>query len=199
MGYSAAERGGAHFARVACPSIEDLTMTRTAEAKAETKHKLILEGKKLLAIAVYLYFTMTAMDFYKASILDQPVLVGFKLGYNGLEALLFAKVVLIGDLLGLGERFRGYPAIVPTVAKSFAFALFVAAFSMLEVLVEHLFHGSGLQAALNAVASMNRWTMGLHIGIMFFFFLPLFATWELARVDGEEKFIDMFFTRPKAG
>lgn len=172
-------------------------MTRTPEAKAATKHKLVLEGKKLLAIAAYLFLLMSAMDIYKASILGQPVVVGFRLGYNGLEALLFAKVVLIGDLLDLGERFRGYPAIVPTIAKSITFSLFVAAFSVLEVVIEHLFHHSGLSAALDAVAQMNWWAMGLHVGMMFFFFIPLFATWELARVYGIENFIDMFFKRPK--
>ena len=174
-------------------------MTRTPEQKAELKHKAVVETKKILAIAAYLYFVLTSMEIYKAYILGEKVFVGFKLGYNGIEALLFAKVVLIGDLLHLGERFRGYPAIVPTVAKSFVFALFVAAFSVLEVLVEKLFHGADLSAAWRAVVALDRGTMAVHVVLMFFNFIPLFATWEAARAMGEEKFIDMFFTRAKAG
>jgi len=172
-------------------------MPRTAQQKAEFKHKAVVETKKILVIAAYLLLVLTSMEIYKAYILGEPVVVGFKFGYNAIEALLFAKVVLIGDLLNLGKRFRGYPAIVPTVAKALIFAVFVSAFSVLEVVVEKLFHGADLAAALRAVVALDRGTMAVHIALMFFNFIPLFASWESARVMGEEKFIDLFFTRPK--
>lgn len=174
-------------------------MTRTPEQKAVLKHKAIVETKKILAIAAYLYLVITGMEVYKAYILHERLIVDFKLGYNAIEALLFAKVVLIGDLMHLGERFRRYPAIVPTIAKAFIFSLFVAAFSVLETLVEHLFHHESFAEALQAVVALDRGTIAIHVVLMFLNFVPLFATWEMARIVGEEKFIDMFFTRPKAG
>ena len=173
-------------------------MTRTPEQRADLKHRALVETKKIFAIAAYLYLVLTAMEVYKAYITHERVIVDFKLGYNFIESLLLAKVVLIGDLLHLGERFRRWPAIVPTIAKAFIFACFVALFSILETLVEHLFHHQDLVEAWRAVVALDRGTIAIHVVLMFLNFVPLFATWESARIIGEEKFIDMFFERPKA-
>lgn len=173
-------------------------MTRTPEQKAVLKEKAAEETKKLLIIAGYLYLVLTAMEIYKSTILGEPPIATFKLGYNALEALLFAKVVLIGDLLHLGERFRGMPAIVPTLAKSLSFAVFMAAFSMLEVLVEKLFHGASFDVAAHAVVALDRGVIASHVALMFLNFIPLFAAWEAEKVIGAQRFADLFLKRPAA-
>ena len=174
-------------------------MTRSEQQKQELKHKAAFEAKKLAAIALYLFLVITALEIFKLSILKQYEAVQFRLGYNAIEALILAKVVLIGDLLHLGERFRGYPAIVSTVAKSVSFALFVGVFTLLETFVEKLAHGEGMAASLQAVMGTDFRLLAVHLGILFLNFVPLFAMWECARVIGEEKAIDMFFKRPVQG
>jgi len=59
-------------------------------------------------------------------------------GLSVLEALVLAKVILIGDVLRLGRRFEDKPLIVPTLYKTVVFTLWVAAFSFLEHTIEGL-------------------------------------------------------------
>ena len=56
-----------------------------------------------------------------------------------IEALILAKVVMIGDVLRLGRRLEHKPLIYSTLLKTVVFTIFVAAFTLLE----HVIQGRG--------------------------------------------------------
>ncbi len=61
----------------------------------------------------------------------------FVFGYRLVEALILAKVIIVGEGLGIGEKFAGKPLIFPTLYKTMLFALCVLALGILERLIIH--------------------------------------------------------------
>jgi hypothetical protein len=59
-------------------------------------------------------------------------------GFALIEALVIAKVILIGKAMGLGKRLHGRPLIFSVLRSSVAYGALVAAFAVLENVVEGL-------------------------------------------------------------
>lgn len=65
-----------------------------------------------------------------------------------IEALIFAKVVMIGDVLCLGRRLEQKPLIYPILYKTGVFTVFVAIFKVLKHVVVVLWKGMGFTGGL---------------------------------------------------
>ena len=173
-------------------------MTESKEANAGWMQKVAHELKLVGAIAVYVYLTLTGLEIYKGLMIPGYAISDFQLGYNTIEALVLAKVILIGDLLHIGEKFKERPLIVPTLFKALAFGLFVMAFSSAEFLVKGLIHGADLAAAWQDLLVKQRGERLAQASFMFISFIPFFAIWETARALGEQRLVTMFFSRRNA-
>lgn len=122
----------------------------------------------------------------------------FHYGAALVEALILAKVILIGQALGLGRRFEGSRLIVPVMVKSVLFAIFTAVFALVEHLIEGLLHhetwnqiGAGMVSAGQSVI-LARTVMVVVTLVAFF------AFWEANRVLGDQKLFDLFFRKRSA-
>ena len=173
-------------------------MTDTKEASGGWKPKLAHELKLIGAIAVYVWLALTGLQIYKGMVVPDYAISNFQLGYNAIEALVLAKVIIIGDLLHIGESLRGRPLIVPTLFKALVFGLLVIAFSSLEFLVKGMIHGAGLSAPLQELLVKENGERLAHAAFIFIAFIPLFAIWETAHALGEERMGQMFFSRKAA-
>ena len=59
-----------------------------------------------------------------------------------IEALILAKVIMIGAILRLGRGLEGRPLIIPTLYKTVVFTIFVAAFTLDRACDQGPFYGS---------------------------------------------------------
>jgi len=168
-------------------------MTATEPKPAGWKAKLKEELTAMSLIALYIYLTLTALRFYRALIEGRDHIDGFELGATLIESLVMAKVIILGDLLKVSQRFRDDPAIVPTLFRSFIFAIFILIFSSLELFVKGLIHGDAASVAFDAVLNKERGIRLAQAGFMFLAFIPLYATWEISRHIGEKRLVDIFF------
>ena len=60
-----------------------------------------------------------------------------------IEALILAKVIMIGDVLRLGRGLEQKPLIYPTLYKTVVFTLFVGVFTLVEHAIKGLWTGKG--------------------------------------------------------
>ena len=60
-----------------------------------------------------------------------------------IEALILAKVIMIGDVVRLGRGLEQKPLIFPTLYKTLVFTLFVAVFTVLEHVIKWALEGDG--------------------------------------------------------
>jgi len=161
--------------------------------KIDKKARLVAEGKDMLAIFVYLAILLSIFTTYRRLLLAEYGIDYLQYGYSLIEALVLAKIILIGRFLRLGEKFGNRPLIVPTLYKTLCFGLFVLAFSILEHVVLGLWHGNNLTTVFEEIMSEGLWEILTRVLVLVVALVPLFAAWEASRANGEGKLFELFF------
>ena len=154
------------------------------------KQKAAHELKELAVIFLYLAFFFCAIATYSMLLLNKFQISYFTYGAALINALVIAKVILIGEYARIGKRLEAKPLIYSAVCKAFLFGLLVFAFHILEELIKRLLHGQSIAAAFHETRIDDLLCRSL---IVFCTFLPLFAFRELRRVLGEDEFRALFF------
>src|SRR5262249_43833119 len=157
--------------------------------------KFFVEIRKFGLIAAFLFFFFGAFATYRRLILREYQIDYFQYGYSLIEALVLGKVILLGDLFHLGDRFRGKPLIVPTLYRTFAFSILVLAFAVLEHLVKGFIHGDSAAVVLAEIASTSGAEIVYKIVLFFFAFIPFFEVGEIRNLFEGGKLFELFFER----
>jgi hypothetical protein len=174
-------------------------MTDENSERTSLKQKAAHELVQLVAIFLYLAFFFCALATYSMLLLKEFNVSYFTYGFALINALVIAKVILIGEYAHLGKKHEAKPLLQVSVYKAFLFTLLVFAFHVAEEVVRLLVHRESVATALHAIRIDDLLGRSL---VVFCTFIPLFAFRELQRVLGEENFRNLFFrTRatPKLG
>jgi hypothetical protein len=159
-------------------------------AKPTVKQKIKHEFVEFLGIAAYLAFFFCSLATYKHLLLKDYDIPYFAYGAALINALIIAKVILIGEYAHLGKRSEHKPLLQSASYKALVFTALVFAFHVLEEVVKRLIHKESLAIAFHEVRLDDLLGRSL---IIFCTFLPLFAFRELQRVMGEAEFRELFF------
>jgi hypothetical protein len=168
-------------------------MTTSNTEKVSVKRKVLHELRHLAAIFVYLSTFFIVFRVYTRMVLAEYEIDYFAYGLSLLKSLALAKIILTGQALGLGERFRARPLILPTLYKTVVFSVFTLAFEVLEHLLLGWVRG---RSAAEVVAEFLDKGWAYHLAmtmVVFVAFLPFFAFRETERVLGEGRLQDLFF------
>lgn len=167
-------------------------MGNNPNAKASLKQKLNREMKQFVIVFLYLGLLIGTFNTYRWLLMAEYHIGYFVYGYGLIEALVLAKIIIIGESLGIGERFSNRPLIFPTLYKTLLFALCALVFSILEHLMTGFLHGQHLAGVFQGIIR-GRYELLARILIMFVAFIPFFAFGEAMRALGEVKLFDLFF------
>jgi hypothetical protein len=165
------------------------------EAKGTWKQRLAHEFVQYWITVAYLVVFFGAFAWYRRFVLAEYQISYMHYGSAIIEALILAKVILVGDALGLNRGYENKPLIYPTLGKAVVFSIFVGIFAILEHMIEGLIHGTGIAGGLAALWSEGRDEIISRCLVTFFAFIPFFAFRELALVLGEGKLRRLFFRR----
>lgn len=168
------------------------------QAKATIKHRAWIETRTMLWVGLYLFLFLAALAAYRAILLGGSNLGGWPLVHCAIEALVLAKVMVVGNMLRLGERYFQKRMFARTVSRAFAFTLFAMAFSGTEELVMGMIRGRAASEIWQEMVALGLKVVVARGVVMFIVFLPLFAIWEIGRALGEGKLHAMFFEARKA-
>ena len=163
------------------------------DTKARLKERAIEEFKAFWIIAVYLWFFLGAFTVYRRLIMAETGFAYLHYGIAIIEALVIAKVILIGEMFGFSRRFEERPLIYPVLYKSVLFGVLVVLFGVLERLVEGLIHKEGLAGGIRRMAELGADEFAARMLILVVAFIPFFAFGEVGRVLGMKKLAQMFF------
>ena len=157
--------------------------------------RFVVEMRKFVLIASFLFFFFGAFATYRRLILSEYQIDYFQYGYALIEALVLGKVILVGEIFHLGDRFHGKPLIVPTLYRTVSFSILVLVFAVLEHFVKGFIHGERIAAIVGDLAAKDGADIGARILVMFIAFIPMFAIWEIANLFDEGKLFELFFER----
>ncbi len=163
--------------------------------KAELKNEFYEETKNYIVLTVYIALALSGLKIYKRMILTEYHISYFHLGYAFFESMVLAKIILLGNFLGLGERFNERPLIIKIIYKAFAMSILALFMSILEYAIEGLWHNRDIIGILQEIIYKGNGEMLAHTAIMFVNFIPLFAIWETGRAMGDNRLFDLLFKR----
>jgi hypothetical protein len=159
------------------------------------KQRASREMLKYWIYFVYLAVFFGAFTWYRRLILAEYHITYLHYGVAVIEAMVMAKVILVGDALRLGNRFEGKPLIVSALYKTLLFSLFVGAFAIVEHMIAGWLDGRGLIAGFRNVINEGKDELLARCLLTFCSFIPFFAFKELAHVLGNGKLSALFFAR----
>lgn len=164
--------------------------------KAGPKQKAIHELVQFTGIFLYLAFFFCALATYTRLLKNESGALSLTYSFALINALVIAKVILVGEYVRLGKRHESKPLFFSALHKAFLFTLFVLAFHFVEETVKRLVHGGNGRTAFRETRLDE---LSARTIIVFSVFIPLFAFRELRRVLGEDKFRDLFFRMRETG
>jgi hypothetical protein len=159
------------------------------------KEKAIEEFKVFWVVATFLALMFCSFTVYRRLILTEFGISYVHYGAGLIEALIVAKVILIGQALGLGKRFENGPLIVAALFKAVLYGAFVALFAVLEHVIEGFVHGKDLSAIWQSLIGLGKDEILARTLMVVVAFIPFFAFWETNRVLGEGKLFALFSQR----
>jgi hypothetical protein len=167
---------------------------QTAKAPS-LKERALGELKAYWAITLYLWLFLGCFTVYRRLVLAETGVPYLHYGIALLEAMVIAKVVLIGRVFGFTRRFDDAPLIVPVAYKSVVFALLVMLFGVVERLAAGWIEGQGRWAGLREIAQVGAHEIGARGLMLTVAFVPFFAFSEVSRVIGKQRLWAMFLSR----
>ena len=168
------------------------------EARASLKERAVEEFKLFWIIVLYLWLFLGSFTVYRRLVVAETGAAYVHYGIAAIEALVIAKVILIGGMFGFTRRFDDNPLIVPVLYKSILFAILVLLFGVVEHLVEGWVRKQGLVGGLREIASVGDYELCARVLMLFVAFVPFFAFGEISRVLGPQKVAAMFFGKREA-
>ena len=168
-------------------------------AKRESLKKRALEELKIYwIITLYLAVFLGSFTVYRRLILKEFGVAYLNYGFALIEALIIAKVILIGRAFGLGKRFESEPLIVSVLYKSVLFGAIVFLFGVIERVVEAMIHKTGWAGVVQGLTELGLYELLARVIMLIVAFVPFFAFWEIGRVLGPGRLSALFFSRPGA-
>ena len=143
----------------------------------------------------YLALVFAAFTQYRRFILAAHDITYTNYWVAVIEALILAKVIMIGAILRLGRGLERKPLIYPTLYKTVLFTLFVAAFTFMEHAIKGLVTGKGFTGGLVEYFEKGPYEFLAGSMIIFVAFIPFFGVKELGRVLGQDRITNLFFRR----
>lgn len=168
---------------------------RWSDSSNGIKQRVLAEFKVYLVIALYLWVILGSFTIYRRLVLAESGVSYLHYGISLVEALIIAKVILIGSLFGFSRRFEDKPLVVPVIYKSFLFGVLVLLFGVVEHLVDGWIHKQGLLGGLRAIREVGAYELGARTLILVTALVPFVAFGEIGRALGANRLQELFFSR----
>ena len=171
-------------------------MSSTDKRKGNLKEKIFHEMVEYWINVGYLTLVFAAFTQYRRLVLAAHDITYTNYWIAVIEALILAKVIMVGDVLHLGRLLEQKPLIFSTLLKTVVFSVFVGIFTIVEHTIKGLWKGMGLTEGV--VEFFGKGSHELLAGclVVFVAFIPFFAFRELGRaLGGEGRIWRLFFRR----
>jgi hypothetical protein len=169
------------------------TAPGTAEGgdKKSLKERAVSELEKYAVITVYLWLLFAVFSLHKQLIQGHGISL-WQQGFAIVNALIFGKVILIGDALKVGKGLERRALVWVVLGKSLIFAMLLLAFHIVEEVIRAWF---GSRPLSEAFADFGGTLPGLLTTVAIFFvaLIPFFAFREAARILGDGALWNLFF------
>jgi len=166
------------------------------EARSQAWKKFILhETFEYCFNFTFLAIFLVALTWYR-----RLILADYHIQYHNywmplIYAAILAKVIMLGNAIHLGEKFRGKPLAVITLYQTVAFSLLVVPFSLVEHVVEAMIHGKTARDGIAEITALGLDDLLPWCVVILAVFAPFFAMKQVENAFGVERVRRLFFLR----
>lgn len=155
--------------------------------------RAVEEFKRFIVIFFYLWIVFGLLSIHKSIVLSQRHLDVQEHTFAVINAFVFAKVLLVGEGMRLGERFSDKPLIYPILYKCFVFTLVLLCFHFVESIAVGLLRGNTIANSLPPVLGWSPKGLLAVSVVCFVLLLPFFGFREITRVIGRREMHALLF------
>lgn len=166
-----------------------------SEHARNLREKAFFEFKRFVAVFLYLWLVFALLSIHETIIRAQHHLDYRAHTFAVINAFVFAKVLLVGDYLRLGNRFKHKPLIYPVLYKCFVFSALLTGFHIVERTFVGIVGGKTFSESFSQIGGRTLIGIVLISTLAFVMLIPFFAFRELGRMIGEEELRALFLGR----
>jgi hypothetical protein len=163
--------------------------------KPNLKERAVHQLREFLAMFIYLWVLLTLFVINQSAVLAREHHNYQAHFFAFINALILAKVLLIGEDLHLGNRFRDKPLLYSIFYKCFVFTIFFIGVHILERVIVGVWSGRTIaqsfpdigRGSLNGIFSLGA--------TVFVALIPFFAFREISRVIGPGELWSLLLSR----
>lgn len=167
-------------------------MNETGAGKSPMGARIKTELREFAVIAVYLFICFGAVAYLKATILRAEGIPFAPFALAAAKALIFAKFILVGRAIRLGERSNPLPLIWPTLHKSVAYFVLLFVLNLVEEIVVGLIHHRSVADSLAGIGGGRLDQIVASSFLVWLILIPYFAFRALGEVVGERNLVRVF-------
>lgn len=158
------------------------------------KARALTEMKEYVTITIYLWVLFALFGFYKKELLQENGINYWNQSYAIVNAMIFAKVMLLGEMLDLGDWLRKRALLWAVLGKSLLFTILLIVFHMCEELLRAwIKHLPVMESILNFGG--GSWLgMFIYGALLFVTLVPLFAFREVSDAMGKDQLWKMLIS-----
>jgi hypothetical protein len=164
--------------------------TVEAGSKKSLKERALGELEKYAVITAYLWLLCALFSLHKQLVQGHGVSV-WQQGFAIVNALIFGKVILIGQALEVGKGLERRALVWVVLGKSLIFAILLVAFHLAEETIRAWFENKPLSETFADFGGTLPALLA-HAGIFFVALIPFFAFQEAARILGNGALWNLF-------
>ncbi|WP_395685224.1 hypothetical protein [Aestuariivirga sp.] len=162
------------------------------------ERRVLDEFRKYIVITIYLWVLFALLADYKRILLQENGINLWNQGYALFNALIFGKVILIGQALKIGEGLKDQALIWSVFWKSLLFTILICVFHIAEEAVKALIQHRPVGVSLAEFGGATWAGFLVHAALLMVALIPLFAFEEVAREVGRNVLWDLLFSRDRS-
>jgi hypothetical protein len=159
--------------------------------------RVVDEVKKFAGMALYLWVVFGLFVLHERIVLAERHIDYRFYGFAVVNAFVLAKVMLVAEDLGLGERFKSRALVYPILYKSILFAIVFMCFYVVEEVLVGVIKGKTILASMPSIGGGSLdgiISVGVIVAVAL---IPFFAFREVGRAIGEQKLRALLLTRDR--
>jgi hypothetical protein len=159
--------------------------------KKSLTERAVSEFEKYAIISVYLWVLFALFSLHRQLLQGHGISL-FHQGFAIVNALVFGKVILIGEALEVGRGKASHQLAWVVVRKSLIFAILLVVFHILEEAIRAWFQGQPMSEALTGLGGSFAGVVA-YAAIFFVVLIPFYAFQETGRILGSGALWNLFF------
>jgi hypothetical protein len=157
------------------------------------KAKAAQEFRSFLVLFFYLWLLFGVFVLNQSIVLRQAGIDFTMQGFALINALVFAKVMMVFEMFDPGRWLRRRPLIYPILFETFLLTVSFLVVHVLEMLIKGLIHGKPLMESLPQTGGGGLAGLTSASVIMFIALVPFFGLRNLSKVMGEGRLQAILF------